>query len=510
MRQPLALAAVVVIALLASAPPAAATTPPVSYGKTVLPGAFGVPFGQGAQPWNDLFADGDLVYDTQLSIEVVNANPQPVTVVVAAEEWTQGTQLELVNVTQANGTTVPTWINEPARLDASWSNSSLTIPGSPPGGSQSGSVSVPLPHTDVVRPLEVHVGLAVWELHVLTPATSSLAGVYSVGGLSAVELLESAVTTAVILSLLVISQRFARRVHRTPRVSPAWPTLWVATPTVLYLFDFVQTNQILGSVSAYLYPVFIGVAAFPYMPRIWRDFQLAEFEGVEALNPDEATNPRIVLPVVKTKGGLRCVPETWREVLYTLIGVPMPEIRGAEVTLLGRKLRVQPRGMLTSCPLPDYYKSEVDAGYWFDARHPIRRIRHRLEWTRSETVDVPPSEDGTIPASTKVRRRFSPHVVPGYLEATCPPKPAVALELAGIRDAETEAHDVETYRMALADMIGVYRHNARQWAAEGLSIAEESFQVRSKPRSPKELEDLVKRNSKRGRGERQGEAPAHE
>lgn len=482
---------------------AAATPPPVAYGKTVLAGVFAVPYGQGSDPLVQgipaLFADGDLVFDSQVSVEVLNTGAAPVDVVISAEEWTVGTITELVNVTGPNGTYALEPENVPARLDPAWSNASISVPGSPVGSALTGVVSLPLPYTGSPRHLELRVGDAVWELSALTPVTSSLAGIYTSGGLQAVALVEAAVTAGVMVAVMFAARGFARKVHRTPRVPKLWPLAWIGIPLLFFLADYVDANQVLGSISSFAYPVFIGAAAFPYLPRLWKDYELGEFEGVEALSTEEVANPKFLLPVVKTKGGWACAPETWREVFYTLIGVPLPEIRGAQVSLLGRKVRVQPRGMAVTSPLADWYRSDADRSYWFDARVKPVRVRHRLSWWRSETVGVPPGAAGTPGLPPRIRRRFSPHVVPGYLSAVFPPKKTVARELAGVRDAETESYDAELYQLAYADLLGTYRHEVRSQADRAIEISEESFQERSRPRALEELRRLIARGE-RGKG----------
>ncbi len=497
---PLALAALAALLAVSSVASAGA---PVSNGKVVAPGAFGVPYGQGSSIGGGIFSDGQLVYDSQISVEVVNANPFPITVAIATEEWTPGTVTVYVNQTGPNGTSTIVPERVPARLSPSWSNSSLSVP-----PDSSGEASVPLPHAGSERPLEVTVGSAVWQLSVLTPVTSSLAGVYTSGGLDGVALTEAGATAAVMLAYLVAARKLARAVHRTPRVSPLWPAAWLGIPTFLFLAEYVPTNQLLGGISPFLYPVFIGAAAFPYLPRLWRDYQLAELQGVEARNLEDATNAKIVLPLVRTRQGLRCAPETWREVLYVLLGVQLPEVRGQSVSLLGRQVQVQPRGLDVSCPLPAYYRSESDASFWFDARVPPKRVRHRLEWWRFEDVAATPAgPDGKGGSPARKKRRLSPHVSEGYLEARFPPLKPVASELAGIRDAETEAHDNEVDRLMVADLLGTYRHLARELASDSLSAADFANQQRSRPRSEEEIRRLVEARARQRSSTERTEGP---
>lgn len=454
---------------------------PVSTGKVVAPGAFGVPYGQGSYPAiQSAFRDGDLVYDSQISIEVVNANSAPVAIPVSTEEWTPGTRTIYVNITGPNNTTSLRAEVIPARLDPSWSNLTLTVL-----ADSSSEISVPLAFASSQRPLEVRVGSATWELQLLSPVTSSLQGIYTAGGLELVALTEAAVTAGVILAFLGLARRLAASVLRTPRVHPLWPGLWVAVPVALTVFEYVPTNQFLGSLSVWVYPVVIGVAGFPYLPRLWRHYEVSEFEGVSAVNLEQATNSKNIVCTTTARGGLRCVPETWRELFWTLVGHPLPAVRGATVTLFGKKIDVPPRGMVVSNDMGPFYKAEATTTYWYDAKAPLTRVRTHLEWWT---------------AGPEGKRRFHPHVVDGYLEGRFPPKPPVARELAGIRDAETEAHDNEVDRLMVAELTGALRHEQREYAARSLATYDESAQRLSQPRSRDEIRRLIERQRKTPHG----------
>ena len=503
--------ALIVLSLVLSASGTAAAKAPVAVGKVVAPGVFGVPF---ASTSNLTFpstpasveplADGALVYDTSLSVEIVNAGSVPVVLAVSVEEWTPGTVTVTENESGPNGTYRLVPVQVPARLDPSWANG--TVSAEP---DSTGIATVALPFSGHARPLQLQVGSAAWLLVVLTPSTSSVAGIYTTEGLIGFGLIESGVTVAAMLVALAAARKLARLARRTPRVPIAWPILWIGLPLAAFLFDYVPTNQLLGGTSPLLIPVPVAVAVFPYLPRLWREFEWARVQGIDVLNPEEGTSSEVVLPLVKTAGGLRCAPETWREVFYTLLGVPLPEVRGETVNMLGHVVQVQPRGMAASNPLGSYYQSEVDRAYWYDAKAKIQRVRHRLCWTREVTVRRPPRSDTGLAGSLVKKRRISPHVEQGYLRARFPPLRPVAEELAGVRAAETEAHDNETDRLLVAEMMGSIHHRAREAANRSLAVAEEAYEARSSPRSREEMKRLVEGNSK-NQPESEAEAPEPE
>ncbi len=503
--------ALLAVALVLSTSGVASAAAPVAVGKVVAPGVFGVPFASTSSltfpstPASvEPLKDGGIVYDTSVSVMIENAGSVPVALTVSTEEWTPGTVTVVQNESGPNGTYRLVPMQVPARLDPSWSNGTVSAePGS------SGIVTIGLQFSASPRPLELQVGSAAWSLTVLTPATSSVAGLYTSEGLIGFGLIESGVTVVAMLAALAAARRLARAAKRTPRVPVLWPILWIGIPVAAFLLDYVPTNQLLGGTSPLLLPVPIAIAVFPYLPRLWREFEWARIQGGDPLNRDEGASSEIVLPLVKTEGGLRCAPETWREVLYTLAGTPLPEVRGESVNLLGHSVQVQPRGMVAANPLSSYYRSEADRAYWYDARAKIQRIRHRFVWTRESTIRKPvKSETGETWAPVQ-KRRFSPHVEPGFMRAKFPPLRPVAEELAGVRAAETEAHDNEADRLLVAEMMGTLHHRAREASDRSLAVAEEAYQTSTAPRSREELKRLVEKSTRR-KPETDTEAPERE
>jgi hypothetical protein len=476
--------------LLLTLPGSTSAAAPVSVGKLVTPGASAVVYGQGDQPIGDVPLDnGNLLYDDQISVELVNYNLQPVIAQVVAEEWTPGTVTVTVNQTSLNGTIVPVQEQISARLDPVWVNATLTAA----GGGSSATVSLPLPYVSSDTPLEVSIGEASWQLVTLTPISSSLAGLYTTGGLNLVLAIEAIVVTGVIFGFLWGARRLARRAYRTPPVPKWWPAVWIIVPVLFYVFDFVPTNQVLGAVTPFAYPFFIGVAAFPYLPRLWRDFDWSRFQGIEPKNTIEGSSSEVILPTVSAKQGLSCVPETWRESFYTLWGVPLPQIRGTTLTLMGKPIRIQPRGLPVSNPLGAYYESDATRTFWYDANYPLIRVRHRMEWHRNVKVEkTAAGPDGRPTTVVLTKRRFSPHIVPGWMEGVFPPIRDILEHLASVHGLETESYDHEVDRVRIADLLGTRRRERREASDSALARYDEAIFEEERPRSREEIAELVR------------------
>ena len=480
------------------ASPLAAASPPVSYGKVVAPGVFGVPYATTVDPdfpnshpslGTGPLEDGNLVYDTSIGIEIVNPSPGPVEFPVVVEVFDWGTVTQYRNVTTANGSTIVEPVQVPARLDPTWRNA--TVFSEP---FSSGEVVIPLPGTPSTRSLSVTVGEATWSLSTLTPATDSVSGVYTTGGIWGLSIVIAGITAAAILGALALARRLARNIGRSPPVPFWWPALWVAVPFVWFLFGYVSFNQSLGPVSPASVPVPIAIAAYPYLPRLFTKwFDMVEVEGIEPVSLDEAQNPKVTLPLVRTQGKLRCAPATWREAFLSH-WVGLPEVRGYRVKLLEHDADVLPRLVPVTNPLEDhYYASDATAACWYDARKGIKRPRHRFRWRREENVPIL-GPDGVTTTGYRVKRRISPHIERGYLEATFPPKIPVAMELARVRAAEVAEHDHEITRLENADLRGTIDHLSRRYAADSLSAHEEARARQDKPRTREEIERLVERN----------------
>ncbi|MCI4336986.1 MAG: hypothetical protein L3K17_07335 [Thermoplasmata archaeon] len=492
------LGVVVIAVLLAGSGTARADL--VVGGKAVLPGAWAVPYGQGGSPaGKSVFGDGDLVYDTEIQVYVLYSGSAPVPLQVSLEQYDPGTITQYVNQTQGNATTlVP--VELPARLNIQWSNQSTTlVPG------QLTIVTVPVPAASSERHLQLTVGNAAWSLMHLTPTGSSLAGIYSAYGLDAALLLEAAVTAAVFLGFAAVARGLARRIHRPPKVPLWWPASWVGLPLLFFFADYVPTNQFLGSLTPFAYPFFLGVAAFPYLPRLWKEFEWAEFNGFRARSSTEAVIPKAVLPVVRTKEGLRCAPETWREAVYTLFGAPLPEVRMEVVRSDGMSLKLEPSGLPATCPLPPWYASDVDLVFWYDARRGLNRRRHRLRWFREETIGGAakgPASDLRPPVRSK--RRWDPHLEAGTLQGSFPPIREVAEFLAGVRSVEQEALDHEVDRLTIAELRGEQLRRAREASTELLEVALRAYWRTGHRLDREQLTELVRvygRDREKGSGE---------
>ncbi|MCI4316975.1 MAG: hypothetical protein L3J96_00415 [Thermoplasmata archaeon] len=460
-------------------------------GKPVLPGAWGLPYGQGSSPGGPaVFNDGDLVYDTSILVYVLNSAPQSQPLTVSLEQFDPGTATRYVNETQGNTTAlVPVQVD--VRENPQWSNVTATL--APSGLTV---VQVPVPVAQSTRQVELRVGNAIWELEHLTPAGSSLAGLYSTWGLDGVLLIEAGVTTAVFLAFTAAARGLAKRIHRPPKVPVLWPAGWIIVPLGFFFAEYVPTNQFLGSLSPFLYPVFFAVAAFPYLPRLWKEFDWTEFNGFRSRSSTEGEIPKAILPVVRSKDGLRCAPETWREAFYTLLGVPMPAVRMDTVNSAGIQLKLEPAGFPATCPLAPWYASDVDVVFWYDARKGLSRTRHRLRLFREERqVEPAPFAEGQPPtgAARRLRRRWDPHVEAGSLTGSFPPVRDIAEYITGIRAVEQEALDHEVDRLLVAELRAQMLHRQRKASTELLDVALEALGSTGDPAKPGELDGVVRR-----------------
>jgi hypothetical protein len=483
---------------------------PIAYGKVVAPGVLGVPYADstgldfpnsypvaGSSP----LSDGSMVYDSSVSVEIENTNPYPVALAVVTEAYTPGTATALENVTLPNGTTVLEPTTVPARLDPTWSNGTVSA-----AAFSSGTVTLPLANAGAEESLSVKIAGVAWGLSYLTPATDSLAGVFTAGGLWAFGAVVAVVTLAALLVGLIFAHRLAKRIGRSPKVPVLWPVLWAVVPIVWFGAGYVSFNQTLGPLSPAFLPVPLVVAAFPYLPRLFsRYWEMVEVEGLGASTPDHPVNPKATLPLVVKGAELTCAPETWREALYSH-WVGLPPVEGYEVSLVGQKTTVQPRLIQVTPALPlGYYQSDATASCWYDSRAGIARTRHKLAWT-TEREEPTLAADGVTVTGKRSRRRFSPHIVPGGLRATFPPKLPVAEVLAGVRSAEVAAHDAEVLGIRIAGLQARHGHDR---IAYGVEVAEEIiwfYETGEKPRRREEGRQLVE--SRRNRaltGERKAE-----
>jgi hypothetical protein len=500
-RRARALALVLVVFAVLPIAGTASATQPISYGKLAYPGAFAVPYASAtaytfpsvltAPSFAGPLADGATVYDTQISVELANAGSSPLTLPVNVSEWTMGARTVSVSP-PVNGTYDNYTETVPVRDYFWWSGGNASVTALPGG---TGSVSVPLPSSSTPVHLEVRVGQATWEMMALTPATDVATGIYTVGGAWGFGAAMAGITLAVTYGSIALGRRVGRRVHRVPKVPIWWPVCWIAVPVFIVVMDYVPTNQVLGILSPLVIPLPLAAAAFPYGIRLWHDFHWAEFEGVEQRNLENGNNAKAVLPIVTTKRGLRCAPETWREAFWVFWGRDLPTVKGESVDLMGKPIEIQPRGMPVSCPLSSFYEAEAAEAFWFDASKRLTRTRTHLEWWTTETVDRPvKGADGTPGTEKVTKRSFS---------GTFPPKKPVIEVLSGVRSAEVEAHDSEADRLMNAELQGQMMHMAREYADSEVAAFQRSIQLGRSRRTAEEGRKYVERgkNARRDNGD---------
>lgn len=493
-------AALVLLPAVASAAPSGQA--PVVAGKVVAPGVFGVPYADvstvafpstppiGPTP----IQDGDMIYDTQVSVEIVDALPSAISLPVSVEIWTTGTVTVYEPRGSGNNTTVvPETV--PARLDPTWSNATISAL-----GDSSGTVSVTLADVSTEHPMEISVGSASWSVGYLTAATSVVSQVYTGSGLWGFIVAFSVETFVAVGISLVVARRLAERVHSVPRVRPIWPLLWIGVPVVGFALLYVPVNQAIAGLSPFVAPIPVAIAALPYFARTFSRRHMARLHGLEMRSLGDVRSSEAVVDVVDSEQGLRCAPRTWAEVVWTLLGVPLPEVQGEEVDVLGHSARVPPSGMTVSRLLPGTeYRPDADREYWVDATRPVSLQHHRLRWTREEQVERTISgPDGQTRTESRAKRRISPHIERGYLRAKFPPTQPVLKVLSGVRQAEDLAHENETLHLAVAEMRGTIWSRIRSGRLRSVAAMEASYRSHGEPRTEDELRRLVDRGARSG------------
>ena len=128
----------------------------------------------------------------------------------------------------------------------------------------------PLPSTSSQKDLVVTIGEASWQLTHLTPATSSLSDLLTTGSAYFALAVESLLSVLVVMALLFVAKALVSRIRGVPRWPLWWPLLvHRRSDRSAFIGWYVPVNQLLGVISPLLYPLAIGLAFFPYLPRLW-------------------------------------------------------------------------------------------------------------------------------------------------------------------------------------------------------------------------------------------------
>jgi len=492
----------VVVLLLVSAslgaaviPGTASAQPILAPGKTVAAGAWGYLYGQGSTAFSEqYFSDGELVYDTSLQVYLLNGEPYPIPIEIVTEQFVWGTTTVYENVTRGNSTVVEP-VTVPTRLDVQWSNVSATML----AGTVT-SATVPLPTSSSQQNLVVTIGEAGWQLTHLTPATSSLSDLLTTGSAYFALAVESLLSVVVVMALLFVAKALVARIRGVPRWPLWWPLLVLGAPTFAFIEWYVPVNQLLGVVSPLLYPLAIGFAFFPYLPRLWDDSVRSVAIGFEPTGIESGRFPYFAIPVVDEPGGPRLAPETVREAWWALWGKPLTPIELEMVRIDGQELAVHPFGMAALRALRSRLGLRIERIYWYDASRAPRRVYTHLEWWTQENRTVerpvrdPDSSTPSIETETVPRRRFRPHVVIGSLSAKFAAREAreIVRFVAGMRGLEANEEDHARTRIKLELLRGYVGRMSREEARTRLEAFLRGFQgtFRAKPRERVERETV--------------------
>jgi hypothetical protein len=488
MRSPLAAAllAVSIVLLASMVPGTAAAQPGLAPGKTVAPGVWGYLYGQGSTAFSQqYFTDGNLVYDTSLQVFLLNGEPYPVPVEITTEQFVWGSETVEENVTRGNSTILEP-VTIPVRVDVQWSNISVTA--------LAGTVTaatVDLPSTGSQKDIDVLIGTASWQLTHLTPATSSLSDLLTTGSAYFALAVESLLSILVVMGLLFVAKALVARIKGVPRWPLWWPLLVIGAPTAAFLGWYVPVNQLLGVVSPLLYPLAIGLAFFPYLPRLWDRSVRSVAIGFEPTGIESGRFPYFAMPVVDEPGGPKLAPEAVREAWWVLWGKSLPAIDLQLVRVDGQELAVHPFGMDALRALRSRLGVRIDRIYWYDATRQPRRAYTHLEWWTDETRTVerpvrdPETGSTSIGTVTVTRRRFRPHVVVGSLSVKFAAREAreIVRFVAGMRGLETNEEDHARTRIKFELLRGYVGRISREEARNRLEAFLRGFQgtFRAKP-----------------------------
>jgi len=491
----LAIFLVAAVTLIAVAVPGtAAAQPGLAPGKAVAAGVWGYLYGQGSTAFSQqYFTDGDLVYDTSLQVYLLNGEPYPVPFEITAEQFVWGSETVYENVTRGNITVVEP-VTVPLRVDVQWSNLSVTaIAGTVTAATLS------LPSTPSQKDLAVSIGSVSWELTHLTPATSSLSDLLTTGSAYFALAVESLLSILVVMALLFVAKGLVGRIRGVPRWPLWWPFLVLGAPTVEFVGWYVPVNQLLGVISPLLYPLAIGLAFFPYLPRLWDRSVRSVAIGFEPTGIESGRFPYFAMPVVDEAGGPKLAPETVREAWWVLWGKPLPAIDLELVRVDGQELAVHPFGMDALRALRSRLGVRIDRIYWYDATRQPRRVYTHLEWWTEETRTVerpmrdPETGTTSIVPQTLTRRRFHPHVVVGSLSAKFAAREAreIVRFVAGMRGLETNEEDHARTRIKLELLRGYVGRISREEARTRLEAFLRGFQGTFRAKTAQRLDQEV-------------------
>jgi hypothetical protein len=502
--------AVLLLSLVALAtlaiPGTASAQPGLAPGKPVAAGAWGYLYGQGSTAFSQqYFSDGDLVYDTSLQVYLLNGQPYSIPIEITSEQFVWGSETVYENITRGNSTVLEP-VTVPVRMDVQWANVSVTML-----ASTLTSAILPLPATSSQKDLVVTIGEASWQLTHLTPATSSLSDLLTTGSAYFALAIESLLSVLVVVVLLFVAKALVNRIRGVPRWPLWWPLLVLGAPTFAFIGWYVRVNQLLGVISPLLYPLAIGLAFFPYLPRLWDQSVRSVAIGFEPTGVESGRFPYFAMPIVDEPGGPRLAPETVREAWWALWGKPLASIELEMVRIDGQQLAVHPFGMAALRALRSRLGLRIDRIYWYDATRPPRRLFTHLEWwvDESRVVERPvrDSETGATSAVTEsvTKRRFRPHVVVGSLAAKFAAREAreIVRFVAGMRGLESNEEDHARTRIRLELLRGYVGRISREEARNRLEAFLRGFQGTFGAKSRERLEREAVAAS-RGRGGRVG------
>jgi hypothetical protein len=464
------LAALLLAALLVATVPigVAAGALTLAPSKYLGDGGWGVLSAQSSEPLGDVgLTDGDLVYDTQLDVQILYAG-LPTTVPVVVEQFTPGTETVYENVTQPNGTTLlePTVV--PVRLDPSWSNVTISL-----GAVSNVNQEVPLPAASTEKSLAVTVGSAHWALYHLTPASAFLVGSLNVGQQLLADWWQTILSIVVFGCAFLPARTLARRLGRTPKVPVWWPIAWVVPPVLAYVLDYVPTNQLFGSLSPVVLPFVVTAAAFPYIPRLFSTAEDTLFYSCELRGPNEVAVPEAAFFVNWRVSRPYLAPLTWRAAFWAWAGHALPELPLERIKWKGQELTRAPVSFVAVDECPEFggkARAGFDRFVFFRTGTRLRPRFPRLTWRHKVT------EETTDPEGRTRKVTVTPggfHVEPSSFEGDLLGNEHrdAAHFVSGLRDRVERASEQERDRLKVYALLGLIWRRER----EASDVAEETL-----------------------------------
>ena len=450
-----------------------------------------------SHPSSVCLQDGWLSYDSTLYVVLLPSVTTPTAVYIVIEQYTPGTETVYQNVTSPNGTVIQVPVQVPMRQDPYWSNATITAyPGAQTG------VGMPLNYSGSATPMILSVGEqsyqravqdgATWTLYHESPPVSSLAWIYDQYGLNMALYVFGVILVIFLGVAFVAAARFAKRFHRAPRVPYHWwPVVWIATPILLFLFDFVQFDHVTGWIGPIVFPAVITVAAFPYMPNLWADAKMCVFVSYDGKSQRSQNAPLAVLPLVTSAHPVCCAPETWGELWHCMTGSPLPSVSTVKVKKGQIEVEYEIDPIAVTYPIGAWYQTDAKLLAWQNHDHSLVRVRHHYARVDKIVQRQVVGSDGTVQVVNVTKKTIFPRTVLGHLDWYGPQPEEVLQMQTAVRTVEQEATRNRILQVWVAELRSRNMEMVAQAREETEDRMEAERDLLEKPMTEEEMRELV-------------------